>query len=307
MYRVEYPGLDLAPIAFEVRVLNALIDSGSFTDSGRERSRLNSGSIVMTTFHQILCANTTGRDFVVGDLHGCLDLLQVELERCRFDHHRDRLFSVGDLIDRGPDSLGCLRLLREPWFYAVVGNHEDMLLSHFLLRDSDYHHPKDLLRNGGDWVMSLGADEEGELLNDLLPRVLAMPYVITVLGGPSTFHVAHAELMLTDEDICDNRLSSMAAAITWERRLIREVNAQAQCEKETPAGTLITSHQPWEPDLSLTFVGHTPLSALVMHRSHLFIDGGAFLRTGDARLHVVDVTDARSWINAESGNEPGTY
>ena len=84
----------------------------------------------MTTFHQHLPANTVGRDFIVGDLHGCLDLLHAELARLQFEPAKDRLFSVGDLADRGPDSMGCLRLLREPWFHAVRGNHEDMLIAY---------------------------------------------------------------------------------------------------------------------------------------------------------------------------------
>src|SRR3546814_14755908 len=84
----------------------------------------------MANVHRHLAANKVGSDFIVGDLHGCLDLLQVELDRVGFDRAKDRLFSVGDLIDRGPDSMGCLRLLREPWFFAARGNHEDMLLDY---------------------------------------------------------------------------------------------------------------------------------------------------------------------------------
>ena len=45
--------------------------------------------------------NTKGRDFVVGDLHGTIHLLQVLLEQVKFDPADDRLFSGGDLIDRG--------------------------------------------------------------------------------------------------------------------------------------------------------------------------------------------------------------
>src|SRR3546814_19725952 len=100
----------------------------------------------MAALHRHLPANTAGRDFIVGDLHGCLDLLQVELARIAFDPTRDRLFSVGDLTDRGPDSMGCLRLLREPWFYAVPGNHEDLLL--------DYAYPcRTEERRGGKGVV----------------------------------------------------------------------------------------------------------------------------------------------------------
>jgi serine/threonine protein phosphatase 1 len=72
-------------------------------------------------------ANSQGRDFVIGDLHGCLDQLQDKLNSASFEPERgDRLFAVGDLVDRGPDSLGCLKLLQEPWFFSVLGNHDQM-------------------------------------------------------------------------------------------------------------------------------------------------------------------------------------
>ena len=78
---------------------------------------------------QRVAANSQGRDFVIGDLHGCLDQLQDKLNSASFAPERgDRLFAVGDLVDRGPDSLGCLKLLREPWFFSVLGNHDQMLL-----------------------------------------------------------------------------------------------------------------------------------------------------------------------------------
>jgi len=72
--------------------------------------------------------NKLGRDFVVGDIHGHIDLFHEELSREGFDPIKDRVFSVGDLIDRGPDSLACLDLLNEPWFHAVRGNHEQMMI-----------------------------------------------------------------------------------------------------------------------------------------------------------------------------------
>jgi serine/threonine protein phosphatase 1 len=56
--------------------------------------------------------NYDGRDFIVGDLHGCRSMLDELLEHANFDPQKDRLFSTGDLVDRGPDSVGCLELLR---------------------------------------------------------------------------------------------------------------------------------------------------------------------------------------------------
>lgn len=251
----------------------------------------------MTTYHQILPANTAGRDFVVGDLHGCLDLLEAALERQGFDKQRDRLLSVGDLIDRGPDSMGCLRLLREPWFHAVVGNHEDMLLSYLLLRESDYHRPRDIINNGGQWIARLTPDELKELHQDLLPRLLTLPYVITVDNGPDTFHVAHAELPLADKDLSESRLSNMAAALTWSRLLIGEARSGLRNKRQTSLGTLAMSPKPWKTGMALRFVGHTPSSSLLLHHSHLFIDGGAFLRENNSCLQVIEVASAQTLVS----------
>ena len=73
-------------------------------------------------------ANIDGRDFVVGDLHGCYDELFALLKHVKFDYKNDRVFSTGDLIDRGPKSEECLQLLSKPWFFSVLGNHEDLLI-----------------------------------------------------------------------------------------------------------------------------------------------------------------------------------
>ena len=51
-----------------------------------------------------------------------------ELKQRHFNPDTDLLIPVGDIIDRGPDSLKCLQLMQENWFYAVRGNHEQMAL-----------------------------------------------------------------------------------------------------------------------------------------------------------------------------------
>ena len=77
--------------------------------------------------------NRSGRDFILGDLHGTTILLRALMEHVVFDPGKDRLFSVGDLIDKGKDSPGGLALLRQPWFHAVKGNHEEMMLDYLLM------------------------------------------------------------------------------------------------------------------------------------------------------------------------------
>ncbi len=67
------------------------------------------------------------RTVVVGDVHGCRGELERLLELVRFDTG-DRLVFVGDLVARGPDSLGVLALAREKGALVVRGNHEERVL-----------------------------------------------------------------------------------------------------------------------------------------------------------------------------------
>lgn len=72
--------------------------------------------------------NEIGRDFVVGDIHGCFDALRYAMFGVVFDESKDRLFSVGDLVDRGNQSEESIDWIAQPWFHAVRGNHEEMAI-----------------------------------------------------------------------------------------------------------------------------------------------------------------------------------
>ncbi|MBF0161178.1 MAG: symmetrical bis(5'-nucleosyl)-tetraphosphatase [Magnetococcales bacterium] len=64
--------------------------------------------------------------YAIGDVHGCLPELQALLDAIPFRPEQDQLWFVGDLINRGPDSLGTLRFVRSlgERAVAVMGNHE---------------------------------------------------------------------------------------------------------------------------------------------------------------------------------------
>ena len=67
--------------------------------------------------------------YVIGDLQGCyLELLDL-LELINFDGNKDRIWFTGDLVNRGPLSLECLRFVKENNLFTVLGNHDLHLLA----------------------------------------------------------------------------------------------------------------------------------------------------------------------------------
>lgn len=69
--------------------------------------------------------------YVVGDIQGCFSSLQILIEHMGFDVTKDRLWCVGDLVNRGPESLSVLRFVKSLGSRAVtvLGNHDLHLLA----------------------------------------------------------------------------------------------------------------------------------------------------------------------------------
>ena len=254
--------------------------------------------------------NTDGRDFIVGDLHGCRSMLDALLAHVGFDTARDRLFSVGDLVDRGPESIECLDLLLEPWFYPVLGNHDAMLMAWILQDDQDPRadvYGGGFALNGGlQWAGSLGS-----WANEFLPLLQAMPLVRVIgkdAGANDRFQVAHAELRmpdgrgfsdgdLNDEDAMTWNMDHFIPGfddngdwrdhVLWGRSLIRDVLRRSQSGSEMP--------EKRTGELSTAYVGHTIVPPTFGPRqntplrvqSHVFLDGGAFNAPQNARYGLV--------------------
>lgn len=145
-------------------------------------------------FFKHLPVNAHGRDFVIGDLHGMFDLLVRHLDNHSFDPAVDRVFSVGDLVDRGPDSLKCIQLTLNPWFHAIRGNHEQsiLVLGKQFMSYEDVSIIKHLSKVGADWVFK--DNSLSDAFFEALPLMESLPLVIQVGDDGSGFGVVHADV-----------------------------------------------------------------------------------------------------------------
>lgn len=235
-----------------------------------------------------LPSNQLGRDFVVGDLHGCFDLLDRLLDFVQFDPACDRLFSVGDLVDRGPDSLRSLEFLESPWFHAVKGNHETLLLDFFepylasgMMDYWDEVAGSGLWLNGGEWVGACYLPDEArmtESFDRLLEQLRDLPLIQVVGQGAERFHVVHAELV--QPDYRKNR-QKVWLDTDIDRWMAGEAIDELTYERLVWGRTLMMllagpAMPPVQTGLSPTYCGHTIGESVRSYLSHVCLDTGAY-------------------------------
>lgn len=205
--------------------------------------------------------NKHGRDFVVGDIQGAFFKLKAALENIGFNPDRDRLFSVGDLVDRGPESHHVLDWLKKPWFHAVKGNHEDMTI--FCHRDGRFDE-ETYIKNGGLWFLTLPAHEKEEIVCEFED----LPLAFEIETEKGSVGVVHAEVPFSDwgkfkdalkqEDLAEN----LVELAMWGRSKVKNFD-------ETPV-----------KGVDHVFVGHSALKDATQLGNVHYIDTGAYHSNG---------------------------
>jgi bis(5'-nucleosyl)-tetraphosphatase (symmetrical) len=141
--------------------------------------------------------------YAIGDIQGCLAPFRALLDDIGFSPDRDQLLLVGDLVNRGPDSLGVLRFVRGLGAAArtVLGNHDLHLLA--------LHHDPDRSPRSSDTLDAVLAAPDCEQLLDWL---IAQPLAI---DDP-----AHGDLLLHAGLVPEwTRAEALANARSAERAL----------------------------------------------------------------------------------------
>lgn len=201
-----------------------------------------------------------GRDFAVGDIHGHFTLLQEALDKVEFDTETDRLFSVGDLVDRGPESLEVDSwLLRKPWFHAIRGNHEQMTIE-----NSDIH-----FMNGGAWFAGLSTVEQ-----QCYQAILAdLPLMIEVETEGGLVGLVHADVPYNDWNEAVRIIeaggfeaSHAEAVCQWSRSRITDEN----CDGVRGVRAVVCGHTPVNRPVVLGNVYHIDTGGWLPHMRGYF-------------------------------------
>ena len=204
-----------------------------------------------------LARNNAGSDWIVGDIHGTFGKLQAALDEHGFrPESGDRLISVGDLVDRGPESHLALEWLAKPWFHAVRGNHEQMAIEFAAGSGDAWTYQV----NGGQWFLDLTDGRQ----RTFAKAFSEMPVAIEIETTEGLVGVVHAECpfpawadftdSLVDESLSLRMADAILEAAMWSReRITRNED------------TVLL-------DVRAVVVGHTPMEKSVWCGNHIYID-----------------------------------
>lgn len=217
-----------------------------------------------------IARNTQGRDLICGDIHGYFSKLQRALDAVGFNPTRDRLFSVGDLVDRGPENDQVLEWLARPWFYAVCGNHDDMAIRW----PNGHMDAGNYIANGGSWNIS----NPEALQREIAETLAALPLGIELETEGGLVGIVHAECPYDDWD----KFRAALNDATLSRAKIDRIEAIAQWSRTR------IDYGDAAPVMGVRalVVGHTPVKRHHVLGNVHYIDTGAWIR-GQYRLFTL--------------------
>lgn len=225
---------------------------------------------------QSLPVNMSGMDYFVGDIHGQFSKLHEALLSSGFRFEVDRLICVGDLIDRGDQSIWAEKWLDMPYFYSVRGNHEDLYLQWYSLRDNKANQQafedEMYFPNGGRWVK----DVDDATHHRLAKAFLQLPFMLTVPSSSGKLVGAvHAGLpdgaswpQLIGEELTPSRVEDMI----WSRNRLMYQLKDKRAQRVWDDGVI--------PGLDAVVCGHIIVNQITWAGKFCYIETGGWKKNG---------------------------
>lgn len=251
--------------------------------------------------HRRFDTNRRGRDFFVGDVHGYLDILEHHMRRVGFNADRDRLFLMGDMIDRGPFSQDTLEFLLEPYVFSSFGNHELMLLQ--VIAFIAHHHQKGTLdawmempdkwktlgyMGGKDaaWLQAIIEAKDWDTLWHLGRLIQQHCFLIGTVNHPQAphgyIHFTHSVLPFPSHEFIHDTTMRVHAFAQGVSDNVFDFSLGKRFQAYQAFG-----HQHKEyNNQQLTIVGHYGIDTVSYFDNHILMDVGAAQQ--DLALHTLD-------------------
>lgn len=225
--------------------------------------------------HKSFELNKIGNDYVVGDIHGCFTLLEKKLKEIRFDTSIDRLFCVGDLIDRGEENNRALEFLNYPWFHSVSGNHEDMIIQYFYLPKKDKKYSMHtMIQNGAEWFVNLTIEEQKPFAEAF--EKLNIMFDIKIKDNKKV-GIVHADCYHNDWNL---NIKELLEPVTFNKIYDNSIwNRKRLAFKDTS----------YIKNIDYVIHGHTPLLEPVILGNRFYIDTGAVFNNNLTILNLNDL------------------
>lgn len=208
-------------------------------------------------------SSVESKAWVISDIHGCYDQLIQLILKMKLGSN-DVLYALGDYVDRGPDSKKVLDFMIKRKVRALIGNHEDMMIT-------CYTKPQ-----YWEWWMGNGGKQTLESFGVSKPSDITIKYIRWVKKLPlyfkyKNFVLSHAGLDYNGNEDPHRMSSSNREFILWNRKV----------------------KEPKDKNIKL-IVGHTPVDLARAKKSRatgkIMIDGGC-ARGGNLIAYCMDTNE----------------
>jgi len=209
----------------------------------------------MTKSFEVLDLSTARNVYAVGDIHGMFTTMTEKLAALGFDPELDHLISVGDLVDRGPESHRAAEFCDKSWFHWVRGNHEELTQTVAANMQASYANSEKMKSKGQGWLLDFDQDSL-KAFSDRINDAPVILEVITPSGKRCGF--VHATFPSDDWRHAEVIAEQHAHICLWDRTDIHDPKPQG------------IRH------IDYVFHGHTPLSAPRTVGNVVWLDTGAY-------------------------------
>lgn len=231
--------------------------------------------------HENIDLSARRRVFAAGDVHGSFRLLDAELAKVGYDPQQDALVFVGDLVDRGPDSMEALEWIDRPDIRRARGNHEE-IAEMVANREAQLRWA---LKCGARWLIQ---EKDHAKQIEIARRLNDAPVAITLrTPGGRTVGITHADcpsewdwVVRVLSDPRDPQHSRMVQTCLWSRSVIDHLIDDVQATRGYPKSKCEVT------GVDHVFHGHTIVRQAFAHGDRSWLDTGA---TSRGRMTVIDI------------------